>query len=230
MFENDYSQETVYSVIYHFPILEKLEEKMPKLLEFAKKIPVEYEDDDFEVIYERYAEMYYSGKITMEELNFYIAEEKKKREELSKAKGVKVVPNFDGGYVFYLKKPVYLDLVVDTVAKLYFGINDDMWQYVKPLFYTILDQDLNLNEDNIQVYIELLSDIKADPIYALDRVIVDKLRRLDEFKDVEDIKNAIGVSTKDLSKCLIEYLLTTIKSVKENPESKAVLEAILSLY
>jgi hypothetical protein len=76
---------------------------------------------------------------------------------------------------------------------LYFGIDNETWNKVEPPFYAILECDLDMNEDDIHVYIGLLNDIEIDPIQT-SNYIVNRLKRLEEFKNIRNIKDVIGTS------------------------------------
>jgi hypothetical protein len=74
-----------------------------------------------------------------------------------------------------------------------------------------------------------------DPEYA-GKIIVDKLKVLDEFKDIKDIKDVIGVSLEgeELSKALLDFLLEAIEKVRKGKgeefnKSETILKAILKL-
>jgi len=91
------------------------------------------------------------------------------------------------------------------------------------------------NYENIKVYIDLLSSIEMDPLYTADRIIVDKIRRLDEFKDAKDIRDVLGnIDKESVSKALIEFFDRHIKIVREGKgdefvRSKEILKVLLSL-
>jgi hypothetical protein len=98
------------------------------------------------------------------------------------------------------------------------------------MFRGILDKGLDLDEDNIYVYTMLLIDILIDPEYA-GKIIVDKLKTLDEFRDIEDIKDVIGrqLEWEELSKALIDFLLDHVEKAIEDDRSLEILKAVLKL-
>jgi len=78
----------------------------------------------------------------------------------------------ENNYILRTKQPVYVDAILHTVAQLYFGVDNDMWSKIEPLFYAILKRNLDMNDENIKVYVDLLSSIEMDPLYTADRIIV----------------------------------------------------------
>jgi hypothetical protein len=230
MFEN---MDTAFGAIWFLPL--KLEKKMPRFVEFAKTLPLEYTGKESDADYSKYEKMFENGLISKKELEKVISEEEEKRIEESK-RSVKVVKT-EKGYILRTKQPVYVDAILHTTAQLYFGVDANMWAKIEPLFYAILERNLDMDDENVKVYIDLLSSIEMDPLYTADRIIVDKLRRLDEFRDIRDIRDVLGdvsLDKESLSKALIEFLNKHIEIVREGKgdefkRSKEILKAVLSL-
>jgi hypothetical protein len=230
MFEN---MDTAFGAIWLLPL--KLEKKMPRFVEFAKNLPLEYTGKESDADYSKYEKMYEDGLLSKKELEKVISEEEERRIEESK-RSVKVVKT-EKGYILRTKQPVYVDVILHTTAQLYFGVDANMWSKIEPLFYAILERNLDMDDENVKVYIDLLSIIEMDPLYTADRIIVDKLRRLDEFKDVRDIRDVLGnvsLDKESLSKALIDFLNKHIEIVREEKgdefkRSKEILKAVLSL-
>jgi hypothetical protein len=185
MFEN---MDTAFGVIWFLPL--KIEKKMLRLMEFAKNLPLEYVGKEESADYSKYEEMYENGLISKKEREKLVSEEEERKMEKNK-RSVKVVKT-KSGYILRTKQPVYVEAVLHTTAQLYFGINANMWEKIEPLFYAILERNLDMDDENIRVYIDLLSSIEKDPLYTADRIIADKIRRLDEFKDIKDIRDILG--------------------------------------
>lgn len=230
MFEN---MDTAFGSIWFLPL--KLEKKMPRFVEFAKNLPLEYTGKESDADYSKYEKMYEDGLLSKKELEKIISEEEEKRIEESK-RSVKVVKT-EKGYILRTKQPVYVDAILHTTAQLYFGVDANVWAKIEPLFYAILERNLDMDDENVKVYIDLLSSIEMDPLYTADRIIVDKLRRLDEFRDIRDIRDVLGdvsLDKESLSKALIEFLNKHIEIVREGKgdefkRSKEILKAVLSL-
>ncbi|MBX0310713.1 MAG: hypothetical protein JHC31_02725 [Sulfurihydrogenibium sp.] len=231
MFEN---KDTAFGVLW---LLSLKLEKMPRFMEFAKNLPLEYIDkeEENEFDYSKYEKMYENGLISKKEFEEIIYKEEGRQLEEDK-KSVEAVKT-KNGYILRTKQPVYVEAVLHTTAQLYFGVNIKTWEKIQPLFYAILERNLDMNDENIKVYIDLLSSIEMDPLYTADRIILDKIRRLDEFKDIKDIRDVIGdvsLDKENLLKALMEFLNKHIEIVREGKgeefrRSKEILKAVLSL-
>jgi hypothetical protein len=229
---------SAYELIYLRFLREKIEKKFYKFLEFCKTIEVNNFEDENKNIntlenidnlssidYKFYEILYKGGVITKEEFRSYITKEKAKINS-------KTTLNFE-------VKTIYVEPILRKAVKLYFGIDDETWNKVEPLFYVILERDLDMNEDDIYAYINLVTNIEANPVQA-SNYIVNRLKTLKEFRNIKDIRNVIGnVSLNDketLSKSLLKFLLEVIekirKSKKKSEELKknaTILKAIMEL-
>jgi hypothetical protein len=224
---------------------EKIGKKFPEFLGFCKTIEIadsengnkDIKDDLSSIDYKFYKTLLEGGVITKREFRSYIIKERKVKMDTDPE-----IESTDRGYILHFnQKNIYVDTILRTAAKLYFGIDNETWNKVEPLFYAILECDLDMNEDDIHVYIGLLNDIEIDPIQT-SNYIVNRLKRLEEFKNIRNIKDVIGTSAlldneEALSKSLVEFLLETIekirKSKKKSKELKknvAILKAIMSCY
>jgi len=233
--------ETAYGFICLSPLYDKMEIKFPKFLEFSKKVYIEYLPGDnkshtlLDNRVSHYESLYENGIISKEEFNHYVSLEEKKISEAYKEK-LQVVQNVNG-YVVYLKgRLIDVDALLHAVARFHFCMDkEDIWEKVEPLFYAILERNLEMNEENLHVYVEILSYIQSDPEYVSERIIVDRLRKLDEFKNIKSIKDVVKASSNNnLSEALEQFLTEHIKVVGEGKgdefiKSKNILRAILSL-
>jgi|GEM_PF-5981128 len=242
--------DSAYSIIWLSPFYEKIEKKFSLFLEFSREVEVEYEDSEYEnteifdditkdalspIDYKFYEVLFEGGVITEKDFHSYIAKEKMERTK-AKLDEEPIVTKRGDGYTFCFRQKPTDNAVINAVAKTYFGVNDKAWHYyIESLFYAILEDDLDMDEDNIYVYTMLLTEIEMDPEYA-GKIIVDKLKVLDEFKDIKDIKDVIGVSLEgeELSKALLDFLLEAIENVRKGKgeefnKSETILKAILKL-
>jgi hypothetical protein len=241
--------DSAYSIIWLSPFYEKIEKKFSLFLEFSREVEVEYEDSGYEnteifdditkdalspIDYKFYEVLFEGGVITEKDFHSYIAKEKMERTKAKLDEDPDVIRRGER-YTFYFKQKPTDNAVINAVAKTYFGVGDKEWHYIEPLFYAILENDLDMDEDNVYVYTMLLTEIEMDPEYA-GKIIVDKLKVLDEFKDVENIKDVIGVSLEgeELSKALLDFLLEAIEKVRKGKgeefnKSETILKAILKL-
>jgi hypothetical protein len=225
--------DTAFGAIWFLPL--KIEKKMPRFMEFAKNLPLEYVGKEDDTDYSKYERMYENGLISKKELEKIVSEEEERKMEENK-RSVEVVKT-ESGYILRTKQPVYVEAILHTTAQLYFGVDANMWTKIEPLFYVILERNLDMDDENIRVYIDLLSSIEMDPFYTADRIIVDKIRRLDEFKNVKDIRDILGnvsLDKESLSKALIEFLSKHIEIARESKgeefrKSKEILKAMLNL-
>lgn len=242
----DFDTETAYGIMKLSPLYEKLEMKFPRFLEFSKGVFIEYleddlhSDDDLDDLFDQinhYETLYENGEISRKEFEVYVLNEEKRKSEARRKKKLKIIQK-KGRYILYLKRTlIVVDTVVDTVAKTYFCRgNDELWDKTEMLFYAILERNLDMNEENLHVYVELLSYIHDDTAYA-EKVLVDRLRKLDEFRNAKDIKDVlknVSLDNNALSKSLTEFLLRHARRVLESKgdefrRSKEILKAILSL-
>jgi hypothetical protein len=216
---------SAYELIHLRFLREKIEKKFYKFLEFCKTIEVNnFEDENkntntLENIdnpsstdYKFYEILYKGGVITKEEFRSYITKEK--------AKNSKTTLNFE-------VKTIYVEPILREAVKLYFGIDDETWNKVEPLFYAILERDLDMNEDDIYAYINLVANIETNPVQA-SNYIVNRLKTLEEFRNIKDIRDAIGnVSLNDkeaLSKSLLKFLLEVIEKIRKNKKKSEELK------
>jgi hypothetical protein len=224
---------------------EKVGKKFPEFLRFCKTIEIadsengntDIKDDLSSIDYKFYKTLLEGGVITKREFRLYIIKERKVKIDTDPE-----IESTDRGYILHFnQKNIYVDTILRTAAKLYFGIDNETWNKVELLFYAILECDLDMNEDDIRVYIGLLNDIEIDPIQT-SNYIVNRLKRLKEFKNIRNIEDVIGTSAlldneESFSKSLVEFLLETIekirKSKKKSEELKknvAILKAIMNCY
>ncbi|MBX0312961.1 MAG: hypothetical protein JHC31_14555 [Sulfurihydrogenibium sp.] len=232
MFEN---MDTAFGVIRLLSL--KMEKKMPRFTEFAKNLPLEYAEKEkkAEIDFSKYEKMYEDGLISKKEFEEIFSKEEKRKMEEDK-KSVEAIRT-ESGYILRTKQPVYVEAILNATAQLYFGVDANTWEKIEPLFHAILERNLDMDDENVRVYIDLLSYIETDPLYTADRIIVDKIRRLDEFKNAKDIRDVIGDTSLDkenLSKALMEFLNKHIETVREGKgeefkRSKEILKAVLSL-
>jgi hypothetical protein len=216
---------SAYELIHLRFLREKIEKKFYKFLEFCKTIEVNnFEDENkntntlenidnlSSIDYKFYEILHKGGVITKEEFRSYITKEK--------AKNSKTTLNFE-------VKTIYVEPILREAVKLYFGIDDETWNKVEPLFYAILERDLDMNEDDIYAYINLVANIETNPVQA-SNYIVNRLKTLEEFRNIKDIRDAIGnVSLNDkeaLSKSLLKFLLEVIEKIRKNKKKSEELK------
>jgi hypothetical protein len=205
-----------YNIIQHSKYYDILEEKFHLFLDFSKEIEIRYPTEDID--HEFYKILYEGGVISKEEMLSYIDKKPKKEATID-----------TDNIIHFHEKPTDYELL-NKLAKIYFGVSESDWKYVEPMFYAILEKGLDLDEDNIYVYTMLLIDISIDPEDA-GKTIVDKLKVLDEFRDIEEIKDVIGkeLEWEELSKALIDFLLEHIEKSVEDSRNLEILKAVLKL-
>jgi hypothetical protein len=205
-----------YNLIQHSRYYDILEEKFHLFLDFSKEIEIKYPTEDIDR--EFYKILYEGGVISKEEMLSYI-DKKPKRD---------ITIDTDNTIYFH-EKPTDYELL-SKLAKVYFGVSESDWKYVEPMFRAILDKGLDLDEDNIYVYTMMLIDISIDPEEA-GKDIVNKLKTLDEFRDIEGIKDVIGkkLEWEELAKALIDFLIDHVEKAIEDDRSLEILKAVLKL-
>jgi len=207
---------TAYNLIRYSKYYSILEEKFHFFLNFTKEVAVKYKtniDNDF------YKVLYEGGVISKKDMLSYISKTSERSTAFVDADNV----------IQFNEKPTDY-VLISTLAKIYFGVSDNDWQYVEPMFRAVLDKGLDLDEDNIYVYTMLLIDIFVDPEYA-GNIIVDKLKVLDEFRDIEYIDDVIGkkLEWEELIRALINFLLEHVEKAVKDSRSQEILKVVLRL-
>lgn len=205
-----------YNLIQHSIYYDILEEKFRPFLDFSKEIEIRYPTEDID--YEFYKFLHEGGVISKEEMLSYIGKKPKKDITIDADR-----------IIYFHEKPTDYELL-SKLVKVYFGISESDWKYVEPMLRAILDKGLDLDEDNIYVYTMLLIDISIDPEEA-GKDIVNKLKTLDEFRDIKDVKDVIGkeLEWEELAKALIDFLLDHVEKAIEDDRSLEILKAVLKL-
>jgi hypothetical protein len=241
--------DTAYGVIW-IRFGDNINDKFPGFMKFCKRIKITssgYDDapnfkepeninKDDPLSYEFYKILHEGGVITKDEFGRYIGKEK----TLTISTDPQIERTDDGYILYFNRKRIYLEEIIRASAKLYFGIKDDMWDKIEPFFYAILDCNLDIDESNIYKYIGFLYDIDMIPSWvAYD--IADRLTDLDDYKDMNSVKDVIGVDVlseddETASKILLDFLLEAIervrKSKKDSEELKKnaeILKAIIGI-
>jgi len=192
--------------------------KLPGFTEFCKNIKVVSSENSNTLNYDFYNTLYKGGIITKDEFTKYVENEK------LKSVNPKVEPTDNGYTLYFNKRTIYIEEIIKSSAKLYFGINDDVWDKVEPLFYAILERNLGMDEDVIYNCIGFLYDVETIPFYVAED-ITNRLASLDEFKNIKSIKDVIGVDVfskdeKTASKILVNFLLQLIEKIRKSKDSK----------
>jgi hypothetical protein len=225
--------DTAYEIIWIR--YDNASEKFPGFMKFCKKIKITssgYNDfgepenlnENDPLSYEFYKVLYEGRVITKEQFSKYTG----KGKALATFTDPKIEETDDGYILHFNKKKIYLEEIIRASAKLYFCVEDDMWNKIEPLFYAILECDLDMDEDTIYKYIAFLYDVEMIPSWvAYD--IADRLSDLEEYKDANSIEDIIGADIPSLddetaSKFLLDFLLKAIEKVRKSRKNKEELK------
>jgi|GEM_PF-3807889 len=182
----------------------------PNFLEFAKNvdvgdwrsaeskgISVSRELDFYKVLYE-------GGVITKQEFEEYA-------NELLNRLPDAIEIREDRYILAYKNRTVYVDTALSIAGKFFFGVDDELWKKVEPLFLAAIENDLDINEDDIRAYIQLLNKIQTEPIKT-SREMINKLSIEEEISRIGDIL----MMTSDeeiLAKKLTNYVLEIVEKI-----------------
>jgi len=217
---------------------ENIRQKFPDFLQFCKTIKVENENDygvsdvleDTDTLleeiteetsedlspldYEFYEILREGNVITEEELREYIRKEKKR-----KTSNEPEIYNTQDGYILHFdQRAIYVDDIIRTALKLYYHVNDEVLYYIEPLFYAILEKDLDMNEGTIHNYTVFIQDIISIPHTILDRM----RNALKEFAEIEEVKEFLKrdmpSDVKPLSYAILSFLYKITEKVRKSPK------------
>lgn len=225
---------------------ENIQQKFPYFLRFCKTIKVENKNDygandvfedasmfleeeeenlsllDFE-FYETLRE---GNVITEEEAREYI-----RREIRGKASNKPTVYNTQDGYIIHFdQRVIYVDDVIRTALKLYYHVDDEVVYYIEPLFYAILEKDLDMNESTIYNYTSFIQDIISVPNVILDRM-KNVLREFTEMEEVKEfLRRDIPLDTKFLSYAILDFLYKITEKIRKSPKRSNQLYIYLEIF
>jgi hypothetical protein len=185
----------------------------PNFLEFAKNVDI----GDCMVVkggngigrnLDFYKTLYEGSVISKEEFEKYA------NDVLNKQPIVEIK---EGKYVLtYKDKAVHIDTTLSIAGKLFFGVDDKLWKNVEPLFLATIGYGLDISEDDIRAYIQLLNHIQTKPIKAAKEMI----NKLSLNNEIEKIGNILMITTDEemIAKRLENYVLDIVDRIvrKEN--------------
>lgn len=227
---------------------ENIQEKFPYFLRFCKTIKVEnerdystnnifedaimfLEDEEEEenlspLDLEFYEILREGNVITEEDAIEYIRKERRIRA----GNEIKVYNTQDGYLLCFDQRAVYVEDVIRTALKLYYRIDDEVVYYIEPLFYAILEKDLDMNESMLYNYTIFIKDIISNPDLLLDKVKT----ALREFAEIEEVKEFlirdIPSDAKFLSYAILDFLYKIIERMRKSPKGSNQLYNYLEIF
>jgi len=135
----------------------------------------------------------------------------------------------EGRYVLVFKnRTVYIDTALSIAGKLFFGVDDEMWKKVEPLFLAAIESGLDISEDDIRAYIQLLNKIQTEPIEAA-KEMIGKLSIDDEIRKIGDIlmtNSDKGMVAKRLTNYVLDIVDRIVRKERVDRNVEVLKEVI----
>ncbi|WP_299229311.1 hypothetical protein [Sulfurihydrogenibium sp.] len=205
---------TLFEVLFALRFKDFCSRMFPNFLEFAKNVDVgdwrtakggEGIGRDFDF----YKVLYEGGVITKQEFEEYANEI---LDRLPDAVEIKE----DRYILAYKDRTVYIDTALSIAGKFFFGVDDELWKKVEPLFLAAFGYGLDTGEDDIRAYIQLLDKIQTEPI-KVGKEMISRLSIEDEIRKIGDIL----MMTSDeemIARRLINYMLDIVEKISRKEE------------
>ena len=217
---------TLFEVLFALRFKEFCSRMFPNFLEFAKNVDVGdwrtaksgsgiSKDFDF------YKALYEGGVISKQEFEEYA-------NEILDRLPTAVEIREDRYFLAYKDRTVYIDTALSIAGKFFFGVDDELWKKVEPLFLAAIGYGLDISEDDIRSYIQLLDKIQTEPI-KVGKEMISRLSIEDEIRKIGDIL-MMTTDEEMIAKRLTNYVLDIVDriAVKERVERNVeLLKSIL---
>jgi hypothetical protein len=217
---------TLFEILLALRFREYCSVKFPNFLEFAKNVNVGdwksteikgicvYKDLGF------YRTLYEGGVITKQEFEERANELLNRLPEAVEIKGERYV-------LVYKNRTVYADTAISIAGKLFFGVDDDMWKKVEPLFLVAIGNGLDISEDDIRAYIQLLNNIQTKPVETA-KEMISRLSIDDEIRKIGDIL-MMTTDEEMISKRLTNYVLDIVDRIVRKERVDRNIELLKSI-
>jgi hypothetical protein len=200
---------TLFEILSALRFKEFCSVKFPTFLEFTKNIDVgDWRDAKSKMIvrkdFDFYRVLYKGGVISKEEFEEYANELLSRLPENVEIK--------ENRYVLtYKNRTVYVDTALSIAGKFFFNVDDELWKKVEPLFLATIGYGLDISEDDIRAYIQLLNHIQTKPIKTA-KEMINKLSLNDE---IEKIGNILMMASDEemIAKRLENYVLDIVDRI-----------------
>ncbi|MBX0312958.1 MAG: hypothetical protein JHC31_14540, partial [Sulfurihydrogenibium sp.] len=175
---------TLFEILLALRFREYCSVKFPNFLEFAKNVDVgDWRDTKSKIIvskdFDFYKVLYEGGVISKQEFEEYANELLNRLPETIEMKGDRYV-------LAYKNRTVYADTALSIAGKLFFGVDDELWKNVEPLFLIAIGYCLDISEDDIRAYIQMLNKIQTKPIETA-KELINRLPIKGEVEKIGDI-------------------------------------------
>jgi hypothetical protein len=201
---------TLFEVLFALRFREFCSIRFPNFLEFAKNVDIgDWKSAESKGIsisrdLDFYKVLYEGGVITKQEFEEYTNGLLNRLPDAVEIKGDRYI-------LAYKNRTVYVDTALSIAGKFFFGVDDDIWKKVEPLFITAIDNGLDINEDDIRAYIQMLNKIQTQPIETA-KEMINRLSIDDEIKKIGDIL----MMTSDeemIARRLTNYVLDIVEKI-----------------
>jgi hypothetical protein len=206
---------TLFEVLFVFRFREVCSNRFPNFLEFAKSVDVgdwrsaESKEISISKDLDFYKVLYEGGVITKQEFEEYA---NKMLDRLPAAVEIKG----DRYILVFKNRTVYVDAALSIAGKFFFGVDDELWKKVEPLFLAAIEYGLDINEDDIRAYIQLLDRIQKDPV-KVGKEMIGRLSIEEEIRKIGDIL----MMTSDeemIARRLTNYVLDIVEKISRKEE------------
>lgn len=206
---------TLFEILFALRFREFCSIKFPNFLEFAKNVDVgDWKSAESKGIsisrdLDFYKVLYEGGVITKQEFEEYANELLNRLPAAVEIKGDRYI-------LAYKNRTVYADTALSIAGKFFFGVDDELWKKVEPLFLAAIGYGLDINEDDIRAYIQLLNNIQTQPIETA-KEMISRLSIEEEIRKIGDIL----MMTSDeemIARRLTNYVLDIVEKISRKEE------------
>jgi len=213
------SMKTANNTLFEILSVLKLKEfrmrMFPNFLEFAKNVDVgdwrsaESKGISISRDFDFYKVLYEGGVITKQEFEEYANELLNRLPDAVEIKGDRYI-------LAYKNRTVYIDTAISIAGKFFFGVDDELWKKVESLFITAIENGLDINEDDIRAYIQLLRKMQNQPIETAKEMI----SRLSIDDEIEKIGNILMMTSDEemIARRLTNYVLEIVEKISRKEE------------
>jgi hypothetical protein len=211
--------QSIRNTLFEFLAMSKLRDyykrMFPNFFEFTKNVDVgdwmsaESKGISISRDLDFYKVLYEGGVITKQEFENYANELLNRLPDTVEIKGNRYI-------LAYKNRTVYVDTALSIAGKFFFGVDDELWKNVEPLFMAAIGYGLDINEDDVRAYIQLLNKIQNQPIETA-KEMINRLSVDDEIKRIGDIL----MMTSDegmIAKRLTNYVLEIVEKISRKEE------------
>jgi len=205
---------TLFEILSASKLREVRSRMFPNFLEFAKSVDIgDWRSAESKVIVSRdidfYKVLYEGGVISRQEFEEYANDLLSRLPEAVEIKGDRCV-------LVFKNRTVYVDAALSIAGKFFFGVDDELWKKVEPLFLAAIEYGLDINEDDIRVYIQMLDRIQTEPI-KVGKKMISRLSIEEEIRKIGDIL----MMTSDeemIARRLTNYALDIVEKISRKEE------------